>query len=341
MKKLLLVTLIAAQSAVAFAQKSDEPYMTKTFSAASVKNVEVETSGGSISVTGGTGEARVEVYISGNNGNISKEEIERRLAESYKLSVEMDGSTIEAKAKTKANNINWKKSLSISFKVYVPKNTGTELATSGGSIKLASLIGKQKFATSGGSLKIEDVSGNIDGATSGGSISITNSSDDINLSTSGGSIEAINCNGSINLSTSGGSLKLQDLKGHIKAGTSGGSVNGSNIEGALSANTSGGHVNLSGINGSVEASTSGGSMDVEIVKLGEYVRLSNGGGGINLTIPKGSAVDLHLAGNRVNTTTLTNFTGDVKEDMVDGKMNGGGTSINVRTGSGRINLSLQ
>jgi hypothetical protein len=47
--------------------------------------------------------------------------------------------------------------LSISFKVFVPKNTSTDLSTSGGSISLTNLTGEQKFSTSGGSLNIDNV----------------------------------------------------------------------------------------------------------------------------------------------------------------------------------------
>jgi preprotein translocase subunit YajC len=92
MRKLFLLNLVIAISFSVVAQNK-EPYMTKSLSKESVKSTEVQTSGGSISVTGvsSADETKVEVYISGNNGKneISKEEITKRL-EDYDLTVSVN-----------------------------------------------------------------------------------------------------------------------------------------------------------------------------------------------------------------------------------------------------------
>ena len=341
MKKYLLLLLVAAQSTFAFAQKDNEtPYLTKSLSDASIKKIEAETSGGNISVAGVGSNARIEVYIHNNNGNIaSKAEIEERL-KNYELTVEASGNKLTAIAKNKDHKWDWKKSLSISFKIYVPKNVSSDLETSGGNINLNDLEGDQKFTTSGGNLVIDNISGDIDGRTSGGNIIINHSHENINLATSGGNIEAADCNGKINMSTSGGNVRLNDLKGNIKTSTSGGNIKGDNIEGTLSAQTSGGNVNLDGISGSLEAATSGGSMNVQIVKLGDYVRVNNSGGSIDLQLPKDKGMDLHIEGDKIKVGTMYNFSGNTEDDKIDGKLNGGGVSVVVKT-SGRVNLSLQ
>ena len=346
MRKLFLLMFITAVSFFANAQnKSDkEPYMTKSLSSESVKSTEVQTSGGSISVTGvnSAAETKVEVYISSNNGRneISKEEIVKRL-EKYDLNVSVSNNKLTAIAKPKERNMDWNKGLSISFKIYVLKNISTDLATSGGSISLTNLNGDQRFTTSGGSLHIDNVGGKMDGRTSGGSIDVQNSKDDIDLATSGGSIRASNCDGKLRLTTSGGSLDLKGLKGDIKASTSGGSVKGSNISGELNAHTSGGGIHLYDLACSLEASTSGGSIDVEIKELGKYVKLSNSGGGIDLQLPKGKGVDLDLEGDRIKTDQLGNFDGKVEDDSLQGKLNGGGVPVRVRSSSGRISLAFK
>lgn len=346
MKKYLFLLFAASASYFSTKAQSDNsqtPYLTKTFANANIKNVEVSTSGGSISVSGGNpSDTRVEVYINGNNNRqLSKDEIQQILNENYDMNIALDGDKLVAKAKQKERDMNWKKGISISFRVYAPKEVSTDLNTSGGSIKLSDLSGNEKFNTSGGSLKVDNITGKIDGNTSGGSISVSNAHDDINLSTSGGSIEAMNCNGNINLSTSGGSLRLEALNGTIKANTSGGSIRANHIQGALSTHTSGGSIKLEKIASSVDASTSGGSMSVDVAKLGQYIRLSNSGGNIDLTLPKGSGLNLHLSGNKVNTVALSNFNGNVESNNVNGTLNGGGTDVVVQAGSGKINLSLQ
>jgi len=343
MKKFCLIIVISIFSIPVLAQEKT-PYTTKSLSSETVKSTEVQTSGGSISVTGvsSPAETKVEVYITSNNGRneLSKEEIEKRLQE-YDLNVSVSSNKLTAIAKPKQRNMDWKKGLSISFKVYVLKNISTDLTTSGGSISLANLTGDQKFTTSGGSLHIDNVGGKMEGRTSGGSIHVENSRDDIDLTTSGGSIEAKNCEGKLRLNTSGGSLSLKDLKGDIKATTSGGSVNGKNISGELVTHTSGGGIHLSDLSCSLEASNSGGGIDVEIKELGKYVKISNSGGSIDLQLPKNKGIDLDLAGGRIKTDQLGDFNGKIEDDRVEGKINGGGVSVRVRSSSGRISLSFK
>lgn len=341
MKKLFFLILISTISFRLIAQDKI-PYMTKSLSGESVKSTEVETSGGSISVTGvnSAAETKVEVYVWSNRGrdDLSKEEIEKRLQQ-YDLSVTVNNNKLTAIAKPKHRDLDWDKGLSISFKVFVLKNVSTDLSTSGGSISLTNLTGDQKFRTSGGSLHVDNLGGKVDGRTSGGSIHVENSRDDIELETSGGSIDAHNCNGNLRLSTSGGSLKLRDLKGNINASTSGGSVNGRNISGELMTETSGGGIHLFELACSVEASNSGGSIDIEIKELGKYVKISNSGGSISLQLPKNKGVNLDLSGGKIKTGQLGNFDGKIEEDRLEGKLNGGGTPVRV-TSSGRISLEF-
>ncbi len=341
MKKYLFFLLLAAQSTFVFAQKDGEtPYLTKSLSDASIKKIEAETSGGNISVAGVSSDARIEVYIRTNNGNTaSKQELEERL-KNYDITVEASNNKLTATAKSKDRKWDWKKSLSISFKIYVPNNVSSNLTTSGGNINLNDLEGDQKFRTSGGNLNIDNLGGDIDGSTSGGNINIAHSHDDISLSTSGGNINASDCNGKLNMATSGGNLHLENLKGNIKASTSGGNIKGDDIEGTLAAHTSGGNVNLEGVSGSLETATSGGSMSVTVVKLGDYVRISNSGGSIDVQLPKDKGMDLHVEGDKIKVGTLYNFSGNTEDDKIDGKINGGGVSVVVKT-SGRVNLSLQ
>jgi hypothetical protein len=340
MKKHLLLFFVACQSCVVFAQDSKTPYMTKPISGA-VKDVFVNTSGVSIPGRGAAGESpRVEVYIQGNNsiGNISKEEIQKRL-ENYELSVTVSGGEVHATAKNKHNFSNWRNSLSIGFKVFVPKNVNTSLNTSGGSIHLDNLDGTEKFETSGGSLHVDKLTGMIKGQTSGGSIHVSNSGSSIDLETSGGSIEASNCNGKIHLETSGGSLRLTDLKGTIDANTSGGSISANNIAGELKTGTSGGSINLNGLACALDASTSGGSFHAQFASVGKYVKIDVSSGHIDISVPSKSALDLDLRADKVEANFTSNFSGTKEKERIEGKLNGGGSSFEVR-GNSRINLNL-
>jgi DUF4097 and DUF4098 domain-containing protein YvlB len=320
------------------------PVITKSLGS-DIRNIQAETSGGSISVMGVSSDTKIEVYASPNNyrdNKLSESEIKEKLEKDYKLTLTTDNNKLTAIAEPKDRKMNWRNALNISFRIYVSKNVSTDLATSGGSISLKNLSGNLKFATSGGSLTLDDVGGTIDGRTSGGSIQLENSkADDVDLSTSGGSVEARNCEGRLKLTTSGGSLVLNDLKGDIKAVTSGGSIDGKNVSGELYTHTSGGSIHLEDLYCSLDASTSGGNINVSMKEIGKYVRLNNSGGNIDIELPKTKGMDLDLSADKIKTNGLDNFSGKMEDDKVEGKLNGGGALVKANAGSGRIYLKIK
>jgi hypothetical protein len=343
MKKHTMVFFMALSTMTAVAQKKQdaEPYQVKSLANSGINQVFVNTSGGSITVTGvDPSQARIEVYINpNNNSNVSKEELKQRLDENYTLEISDNNHELRATAKSKKNNMDWRKAVSVSFSVYVPKLAATNLATSGGSIKLANLTGEQNFATSGGSLNLTNLSGKIKGRTSGGSINVEGCKKDIDLVTSGGSITASNCEGNLSLVTSGGSLKLNNLNGNVMATTSGGSVSGNNITGALNASTSGGSVNLKEMACNIESSTSAGSIHVDMKAVGKYVKLNTSAGNIDIKMPL-QGLNLDLKGSKVNAVT-GNFDGIKEKDKVEGKLNGGGVGVQAHASNGSVSLTFE
>jgi len=331
MKKLFVVCISVFLNATLFANNlQKDPFITRTFPAASIKSVEVTTSGGSITVAGdATKDAIVEVYVSRDKW--SNEKIKETLEENYTLDIKVESGKLLVSAKSKKNISNWNlDGLNISFKIIVPKQVSSNLQTSGGSIHISKLTGAQDIKTSGGSLTIEDVSGNIKGKTSGGSINVSNANDNIELSTSGGSITAKDCNGKVSLKTSGGSLHLNNLNGDVIASTSGGSIKAKEVKGTLKAGTSGGSITLDDISGSVDAHTSGGSINVTMVSVSDYVKLSNSGN-TNLTIPANNGYNLKIKGNKVETSGLKDFRGNMDSKSLEGTMGNGGANIEIKT----------
>lgn len=324
-----------------------EPYQVKSLVNESFKTAEVKTTGGNISVTGvEASEAKIEVYISPNNLRIgiSKEEIEERLKEKYNLEISVSGGKLTAIAKPKGifGDRDWKKSLNISFKLFIPKSVAADLSTSGGNIHLNNLSANQEFTTSGGNLHIDNVTGNMKGRTSGGNIHLSNSSgEEIEVSTSGGNIHADHCKGKLRLSTSGGNLDLDDLDGYVWGKTSGGNISGKNIAGEFISSTSGGGVRLSNLSCSVETSTSGGNIHVSITTPGKYVKIRNSGGNIELDIPKDKGLDLDLHADKIKTDRLENFTGKMEDNKIEGKLNGGGIPVTLKAGGGKISLGFK
>ncbi|HYI77299.1 MAG TPA: DUF4097 family beta strand repeat-containing protein, partial [Chryseolinea sp.] len=109
--------------------------------------------------------------------------------------------------------------------------------------------------------------------------------------------------------------------------------------GELTAHTSGGGVDLEGLEGSVDASTSGGNMDIEINKVDKYVTVHNSGGNIHVTLPANIGLDLKLRAEHIHLQNMQNFNGDKDEHHMEGKVNGGGVPVNIRT-SGSVTVAL-
>jgi DUF4097 and DUF4098 domain-containing protein YvlB len=318
-----LVFLLLFAGFISAHAQSNAPYSTKTYSSA-VGNVEVSTSGGYIQVSGdASGSASVEIYIRGNNGkDLSNEEIAERL-NNYTLETGVTGNTLYARAKSKEGFNSWNKSLSISFKIHVPKNVGTHLTTSGGSITLTGLDGEQKFATSGGSLTVNSVSGNIDGSTSGGSITATDCKGTVGLATSGGSITARDCDGTLGLATSGGSITVRDCAGTVGLATSGGGID------------------LDGSFEKVDAQTSGGSITATFKKIGTSAKLVTSGGGIRLQLPQSQGLSFDVTGARVSIGAANNIQVDSGTDYAKGSINGGGALVRASTNGGSVKIMFK
>jgi Putative adhesin len=342
MKKLIAAIAIVFTSQFVFAQKDGEkPFMVKNFASSEIKNLNVKTSGGGITVEGGyESNSVVEVYIRANNWNdkLDKAEIEDRLKD-YDLIVTQNGNTIECVANNKSQNMNWKRGLSITFKIFSPKNVSTELNTSGGGINMKNLKGNLNFKTSGGGLSLAGLSGKVMGKTSGGGISMTDCNDVVDLVTSGGGITAKNSTGSILLRTSGGGLDLENLKGKINATTSGGGIDADHISGELITSTSGGSIDLDDVSGNIKASTSGGGIRANISSIDDFLTLSASSGSINVDMPMSKGMDLDVDGQRVSYNGLKNFDGEVDKDRIYGKLNGGGAKVKIHAGSGNVNIN--
>jgi hypothetical protein len=303
------LVVVAAVTTMSFELPDERrPFTVKKFTVDGPGNLEVRTSGGSITVKGGnTNEARVEMYVRVRGNTITPDHRDAKdIMDDYDITIEKSGNTIYAKAERTNSVSGWfgNNHASISFVVYTPQEMSCRLSTSGGSIELAGVRGGQKLETSGGSVRIADVRGQTEARTSGGSI------------------------------------KIEGYAGRLDAHTSGGSIDLTNSQGELQVNTSGGSIDITNVSGSVEASTSGGGIRADVTKLEKYLKLRTSGGSISAVVPQGLGLDLDLRGSRVN-SRLVNFNGEAEKDRIRGSMNGGGIPVVMHTSGGSINLEYR
>lgn len=284
------------------AQSKEDAYRVEEFPVSGMVSLEVQTSGGSISVVGANdNKVTVEMYVRKRGNYIAPGKAD---LDDFDIDISQDGNKVRAVAERNSNGINWGDNYSISFVVYTPEQTRSRLHTSGGSVAAKNLEGSQELRTSGGSLDAEGIRGQMV------------------------------------LKTSGGSINIMDSQGDTEAYTSGGSINVDALTGNLNAKTSGGTINLEEMEGNVEARTSGGSINADILAAGEVIDLRTSGGSINITVPAQNGYDLDLEGTRVD-ADLENFSGKSEKDEINGTINGGGVTLKARTSGGTIRLRYQ
>ncbi|OOG76379.1 hypothetical protein B0E43_07745 [Algoriphagus sp. A40] len=280
-----------------------DPYLTKKFTLSGAGNLNVETSGSSVAVTGASGnEVVVDMYVKLDGKEIEMEDsaVEKEL-ENYNLDINQSGNTVSLIVKKKPNTNRSK--MSLHFKVKVPKEMSSKFQSSGGSIAIEGLNGKQDVASSGGSIQV------------------------------------INSSGQVKTQSSGGSFRVENFKGNVEAQSSGGSIKVNQLTGDLMIGSSGGSVNLEEIAGSIVVNSSGGSVRAQLSKLEKQLTLNSSGGSITAVVPDGLGLNLDISGGRVN-SPLSNFDGEIKKDKIVGKVNGGGIPVTMQSSGGSINLEF-
>lgn len=303
--KYVLVLLISFMMMidVMWAQSTGDAYRVDTFSTGYSPEVELRTSGGSISVIGhNEDEVRIEMFVRRGSAYLSPSDTD---LSDFEITIEQNRNKITATASRESSGFNFMRggrNESISFKAYVPNNSV------------------------------------IDGRTSGGSVSAENIYNRLTLSTSGGSVRVENIQGQTELRTSGGSIRIDDASGEINARTSGGSVTVNGLEGVADLRTSGGSMRLNDISAKLNASTSGGSIRAELVAFYDDVTLRTSGGSIQISLPNVEHYDLDLRASRVN-TNLRNFSGEMERNRVSGKVGDGGPLLTARTSAGSVTIN--
>jgi DUF4097 and DUF4098 domain-containing protein YvlB len=209
------------------------------------------------------------------------------------------------------------------FTVTVPMTYNVHLATSGGDIHVNDLRGEALCKTSGGDLDLGNIVGNVEARTSGGDVKVASAT------------------GHVELKSSGGDIKTGDITGPLNARTSGGGIEIRHVTGDLVAHTSGGSIEIGGAMGAIDATTSGGSIRAALAQQprGDS-KLSTSGGSITLTLAGNVALDLdaHTSGGDVTTDMPVTILGRQTDSTLNGKVNGGGPKLVLRSSGGDIRV---
>jgi DUF4097 and DUF4098 domain-containing protein YvlB len=226
---------------------------------------------------------------------------------------------------------------------------GVNVETGGGSIDVGTISGDIGLHTGGGSIEVHHANGKIVAETGGGSVEIQSGSQSATIETGGGSIGVRQCTGKVKVSTGGGSIDLGDLGGPAEIDTGGGSIHLTSAKGHVSAQTGGGGIELYGVP-SARAETGAGGIIVKLVNTGAERSdsvLETSAGDITVYIASDVAISVRANVDMGNGHRITSDFPDLhitsegdqwgpKTLTAEGKLNGGGPVLKVRTSTGDI-----
>ncbi|GAB4286495.1 MAG: hypothetical protein Kow0098_01760 [Ignavibacteriaceae bacterium] len=291
------------------------------------------------------------VKFQGDNSNRFKLEVS--VPENFNLDVSTAGGNIELNGNLKGN---------IDFStgggnIITGNVTGmVDVSTAGGNITTGDITGKADLSTSGGEIKTGKISGSVDVSTFGGSISIKEVTEKADISTMGGNISVGKVGSNADISTMGGNISVGNVNGSADISTAGGNISLGGALNSVNVSTGGGNISLKNIKGKVDVSTGAGEIYIELFPTGsELSSISTGVGNVKLMIPSDSkatvTANVGYSGlwNDQNTSdyiksdfpeATENVHSDKKGDSLTKVfiINGGGTTVEVSTGMGKIEI---
>ena len=179
-----------------------------------------------------------------------------------------------------------------------------------------------KAKTGSGSVRIDDISAPVDVHTGSGSIRLENIGGPVTSRAGSGSISADGVAGAFEAHTGSGSISLtQAAPGDVDVSTGSGSSS------------------LRGIAGSVRASAGSGRITVEGSPDGDW-DLHTGSGGVRLSLPDDASFNLDAESNSggIEIDHPLTVDGRISKRHIRGQVRGGGSLIEIDTGSGGIRI---
>jgi DUF4097 and DUF4098 domain-containing protein YvlB len=215
-----------------------------------------------------------------------------------------------------------KRNVSISFTVVVPAETHLNASTGSGNEKIEGIRGPVQARSGSGDLAVSDVAGGTDAQTGSGNMRLNNLKSGVRVRTGSGDIEAEQIAGAFQGEAGSGDVHLVDTAaGDVRVGSGSGELS------------------VRGVNGALDLHTGSGSVEVDGNPAGNW-RLSAGSGDIRLNIPRDASFELDATSHSGNVSVDRPLTvqGKLGPHSVHGTAGSGGNRIEVRTGSGEIEV---
>ncbi len=235
-------------------------------------------------------------------------------------------------------------------KIHVDDIGGAVTAETGGdSIEIGTVNGDLRLQTGGGRIHIANAKGKVAATTGGGNIMLVSAAQDATLEAGGGNIDVKQCGGKLKVSTGGGNIELGDIGGPVEMETGGGSIRLRWAKGVVRAETGAGRIELNNIS-AARAQTGAGGILAKFTSSGERMDsvLETSAGDIVVYIAPDVAMTVRASIDLANGHKIWSDFSDIrvsseggdwpgpKSFSAEGKLNGGGPTLKVRTTTGDI-----
>jgi DUF4097 and DUF4098 domain-containing protein YvlB len=311
---LVLVCLLPA-----LARAAVEGSFERTLQVSGPVDLDVVTGSGDISVQTGSGNVvKVIGYIRANGWLGDPEERVRKIEANPPI--EQNGSTIRI---GHLHDLELGRNVSVSYQITVP--VATRLTSHTGS----------------GDMKIEGIQGPLEGHSGSGEITISGIGSDVQVETGSGDMRLENVKGSVRAHAGSGGISATGIGGAFDGGSGSGDIRlEQTAAGDVRVMAGSGNLELRRVNGALSAKTGSGEIQVDGVPSGEW-RLRAGSGNILLRVPADAAFNLDASTNS-GTISLNDHPvtvqGTIGRHEVRGKVHGGGSLLEIRTGSGDVEI---
>jgi DUF4097 and DUF4098 domain-containing protein YvlB len=346
----ILGLMFLIQSINVLASETDKD---KTFNVSKGENLVVTLSNGNITINTWD---KDQVYIKAKN--VDEDDLQN-------LHMEKQGNKVIV-------DFNGTDSDDFTLEIAVPTKFNLDLSSGGGNVTITNnILGKVDITTGGGNIKLKDIEDKLSVSTGGGNVAVGNVNSEAEISTGGGNIEIGDVKSRVDVSTGGGNVKLGNIGGNASVSTAGGIITVGKVTGSAELSTAGGNINLDGatgrtelstaggnisaknISGSVEGSTAGGNINIELTSSpAGNCEFNTAGGDISITIPSNAKVSIEAnvyVGRNIPESEANKFIkSDFEESTVNFSkgnfvktfiVNGGGSSVELNTASGKIRIT--
>lgn len=299
----LLVVLALIVATPAFAQTQGQ--FDRTLKVTAAPDVEVTTGSGDIVVRSGDtttvrviGRIRAGSMSSWFGGGDSSAKIKRLEAAPP---IEQTGNMIRI---GRIEDPDLRRNISISYEITVPAATTLRANTGSGNAEVQGLSSTTRVSTGSGDVNMRDISAEVRASTGSGNVRAENIKGVFRGETGSGDIFVRgNGTGDTFVSTGSGNIQVDDMKGTLRARTGSGDV--------------------------TVAGVATSSWDVQ-----------TGSGNVTLRLPGNAAFELNAetSSGNIDVNRQITMSGQLNKHHVRGKVNGGGTLLTLRTGSGDIQI---